>query len=113
MAAEIERRRKLLLNSLGHVRRFGPVRNPVEEDREFIATESRHDVGFANATFKTPRHGDQQLIANRVTETIVDVLESIEVKKQDGELVILLVLGALNDELQILSQQRAVRQIRQ
>jgi hypothetical protein len=87
--------------------------NSVQQDREFVAAQSGHDVGFANAAFQTPRHGDQQLITDRMTQTVVDVLKTIEVKKEYSKLIVLLVFSALDDEFQVFSQQRAIRQVRQ
>ena len=46
-----------------------------------------------------------------MTQTVIDVFKTIEVKKEYRKLIILLILGALDHELQILSQQRAVRQV--
>src|SRR5580765_4334945 len=109
MPAEIERRSQLLLNAAGHGRGFGAVVNSIQQDREFIATQAGHDVGFANAAFQTPGHGNQQLITDRMTQTVVDVLKTIEVKKEYSKLIVLLVFGALNHELEVFSQERAVR----
>jgi len=62
---------------------------------------------------QTARHRDQQLIPNRVTEAIIHIFEAIEVKKEHGELIILMLLRPFDDELQVLCEQRAIRQVRQ
>src|SRR4051812_1764947 len=113
MPAEVERRRQFLLNAMRHGGRFGAVRNSVQQDGKFIATQARDNVRFANTAFQAPRHRDQQLITNRMTQTVIDVFKTIEVKKEYSKLVVLLVLGAFDYEFQVLSQQGAVGQVRQ
>src|SRR5436190_24183223 len=98
---------------MSHVGGFGSVRNAVQQNRKFIAAQTRDDVGVADAALQPPGHGNQQLITDRMTQTVIDVFKTIEVKKEYSKLVVLLVLGALDHELQVLSQQRAVRQVRQ
>ena len=62
---------------------------------------------------KPARHRNQQLIADRVAQTVVHVLEAIEVEKQNRKLIILMLLRAFDYKLQILRQQSAIRQTRQ
>jgi len=76
--------------------------NAVEQDRKLVAAQTRDHVNFADAAFQSARHCDQQLVADRVAQTIVYVLETIEVKKQDRELIILSLLRAFHDEFQVL-----------
>ena len=59
---------------------------------------------LANAVLQTTGHRNQQLIADRMAETIVDVLEPIEVEEEHGELIILVLLRTFDDELQVLSE---------
>ena len=95
---------KLGLNAARHVGRVAGVRNAVEQNRELVAAQPRHHVGFANAMLQTTRHRNQQLIADRMAQTVVDVLEAIEVEEEHGELIILVLLRAFDDELQVLSE---------
>jgi hypothetical protein len=52
---------------------------------EFIAAEARHHVSVAHAVFQPLAHRAQQLVARRVAERVVDVLEMIEVQVEDRE----------------------------
>src|SRR5438445_1819156 len=108
MAAKVKGRLQLFLNALRHVRRVTEIRNAVEQDRELVTTQARNHVNFADAMLKAAGHRNQQLIADRVAQTVVHVLESVEIQKQHGELIILVLLGAFDYKLQVLSQQSAV-----
>ncbi len=48
-----------------------------------------------------------------MTQAVVHILKAIQIEKQHRELIIVVLPGALNHELQVLSQQRAVRQLGQ
>src|SRR5205085_7262774 len=76
MSAEIERRRKFVLDTPRHIRSFGRVRNSVEQNSELVAAQPRDHIDFTNAALESTRDRNQQLIANRVAETIVNVLET-------------------------------------
>src|SRR5436309_8622649 len=108
MTAEVEGRVQLFLYAYGHAGGLRRVGNAVEQDRKLVAAQTRNHVNFANAAFQSARHGDQQLVADRVAQTIVHVLETIQVKKQDRELIVLRLLPAFHDEFQVLGQQRSI-----
>ena len=59
-------------------------------------------------TFKSSCNTDQQFIPNRMTKTIVDVLESIEIQEKDGEKIWILSLRARYSELEVLFEECAV-----
>ena len=48
-----------------------------------------------------------------MAQAVVHDLETIQIQEQHCELIILVLLGTLDDELQILGQQGAIRQIGQ
>ena len=66
-----------------HPRRNGLQRHVVEaaggDDREFIATEPRHQVVAAQRAGDALRDIADQFVADRVAERVVDVLEVVEV----------------------------------
>ena len=59
----------------------------VQEDREFVAAEPRQGVAQPQAGLETPRHRDQQLVADHVAETVVDDLEPVEIEIEHREAV--------------------------
>ena len=69
------------LGQLEGVRRLGAC----QQDREFIAAESRAGVAGANLRLGTARDFLQRLVARQVAEAIVDLLEMIDVDHEAGE----------------------------
>ena len=55
----------------------------LEQDDELVAAEARRGVGGAHAPDQPPRGLAQELVAGRVAEAVVDVLERVEVDEQD------------------------------
>ena len=49
------------------------------DDREFVASQPRHQIVAAQRLREALRHAADQLIADRVSERVVDVLEVIEI----------------------------------
>ena len=111
MTAQVERRGQLLLDPASHVCRLSGVWNSIEKDCEFVSTKPGHHVGFANTAFQPPSHRNKQLVANRVAETVVHILEAIQIEEQHCELVVFVIFRAFDYELQILSQQCAIGKI--
>src|SRR5437588_12820779 len=105
MTAEIERRSQLLLNASGHVRRVTAARDAVEQNRKLVTAKTGNHIDVANAAFQTPRHRNQQLIPDRVTQTVVHVLKSIEIEEEHRELIVFMVLRSFDHEFQILNKQ--------
>ena len=52
---------------------------------ELVAAEAGDDVGAAHGVAQPVGHGAQQLVAARVAQRIVDLLELVEVDEVDGE----------------------------
>jgi hypothetical protein len=66
---------------LGHRLRDLRVR-AVEQDAELVAAEARRRVLRADHLLDPPGQGDQQLIADRVAETVVDPLEVVDADEE-------------------------------
>ena len=62
-------------------------------------------------SLQAPRHRLQQVVADRMTERVVDVLEVVEIEAQHGDLLV--ALHAAQSLLQLLPEQHAVRQVGQ
>jgi hypothetical protein len=70
--------------------RDGPfVRRVIKrlDDRELVAAQSRQNVGIANGDLEALGHLAQQLIAGRVPERVVDLLEPVEVEREHCKIV--------------------------
>ena len=61
------------------------VRDVLEQDGELVAAEPGDRVLGAQAAASRRATVDQQLVANRVPEAVVDDLEVVEVDEEDGE----------------------------
>src|SRR5436190_14863967 len=85
---------QILLQPFRRMRRIGNVVDVIEDDGKFIAAQTRHHIAGTQAGFQPPRNADQQLVADVMTETVVDDLETVEVQKERGEQVFLTVPGA-------------------
>jgi hypothetical protein len=75
-----------ILNSICDVNRATRVLYPMDEDRELISSEASNRVTWPQEMLEPPRNADQQLVAHAVAQTVVDVLETIEVEIQDCEM---------------------------
>ena len=69
------------LRQLERVRRLGAG----QQDREFVATETRTGVAGTNLGLGAPCHFLERLVTGKVTEAIVDLLEMIDVDHQAGQ----------------------------
>ncbi len=57
-------------------------RDMLDEDREFVATQPGHDVMMPDQRDQSRCHRDEQRVADRVAERVVDELEPVEVETQ-------------------------------
>ena len=55
------------------------------DDGEFVAAQTGQDIGIAKRGLEPLRDFDQQLIAGRMPQRIVHILELVEVEHQHGE----------------------------
>ena len=58
---------------------------PVLNNRKFVATKARQDIGFPKRCFEAGCGFPQQCIANCVAERVVDMLETVKIQQQHGE----------------------------
>ena len=85
----------------------------VQQDSELITPEPRNDVSAPHARLKPLRHRDQELVADEVTESVVDVFEAVHVDEQRGEQPIPVSLRLRERAFEHLDEQRSIRQRRQ
>jgi hypothetical protein len=57
-----------------------------EHDHKLVTTEPRHRVGRAHAGEHLRRHPLEHRVAGVVAETVVDLLEAVQIDEQDREL---------------------------
>src|SRR6202043_1852226 len=55
------------------------------DDRKFVAAEPSQHVGFPQQRLEPCRGLPQQRVARGMAESIVDVLEAVEIEQQEGE----------------------------
>ncbi len=69
------------------------------------------DVALAQAPFEAARDGDQQLVADQVTEAVVDHLEPVEIEVEHGEpIAVAPLLEVVEPPAQSFDEQRAIAQ---
>ena len=86
MIAEIERLAKRFSDSLGQ---SSGLRNRichVLDNRELIAAEPGDQGGFSHASTQARRDGLQQDVSCRMSERVVDLLETVEIEHQNRQL---------------------------
>ena len=82
------KRRRQHVADLGRQRfDIADVRDDVLQHGEFVAAEAGDQVGLAHARFQPFGDQAQQIVAHRMAERVVDVLEMIEIEIVHGELV--------------------------
>ena len=81
----------------------------LEQDDELVAAEARRGVDAADAAGEPVRGLAKQIVAGRVTERVVDVLEHVEIDEQHGGLR-LPALGPDQGVLEAVDQQQPVRE---
>ena len=57
----------------------------VQQDGEFVAAEAGERIVLTQTRFEPARHRDQQLVADHVTEAVVDDLEAVEIEIERRE----------------------------
>ena len=105
--AELQRRRQGFRDAGRNPRRA--IRIAIRQhDHELVATQTSEDVARPNFPAQPLRQFDQQLVAGRMSERIVDVLEMIEIEEHQRDAF---PRGTAFDRLvDQLTQLRAVRQ---
>lgn len=54
-----------------------------EQQQEFIAAGSRHDIATPDAGFQRIRNGNQHIVACGMTEPVIDILEQVQIQRRD------------------------------
>ena len=67
----------------GHLDGATLVPDVLEQDPELVAAEARNGVAGPHRLLEAGRRRGEQLVADLVSETVVDQLEAIEVEEQD------------------------------
>jgi hypothetical protein len=71
-------RRDDLVENHHHVTGFGEI---ADHHHELVAAQPGDDIGFPDTRLKPTGHLDQQFIAHRVPQGIVDRLEAVQVEE--------------------------------
>ena len=85
LLAQRDRVAQLGEDPVGDADRVARVLHVRQEDPELVAGQARERVVGADALLQQLGEGDQQAVADRVAEAVVDVLEAVEVEAEDGE----------------------------
>ena len=109
VAVNVVGRADRLGDAPGQPLRVGGIGDVGLDDGELVAADARDGVGFAHAAAQPAGHHPQQLVAGRMAERVVDVLELVEIETQHREPLAALDMGQRFAEA--LAQQQAVRQV--
>jgi hypothetical protein len=80
LAVDRSRRRDRVEHLARHQSRMLRLRQVFDQDGEFVAAEARDRVGLAQPPPQALGHDDQEAIARRVPEAIIDRLEAVQVE---------------------------------
>ena len=83
----------------------------LDDDHELVPAQPGEQIGFAQHVRKRRRDALQELVADAVSQRVVDVLEPVEVDEQNAD-PLAAALGLGNGLRQALLQQHAIRQAR-
>ena len=100
-----------LMRSANSIRVFESSRF-VQNNGKFVAAETRDQIAFADHIGQTLGDMQNQMVAHRMSETVIDGLETVEVEKQNGKFKFGFVLAFFERELERFHKKIAVRQIR-
>jgi hypothetical protein len=89
------------------------VSHSAQKNRKLVAAEACERVDRTQCAFETFCKSHEEQVTMCVAQTIVDVLETIEVEKEDCKLVIVATARAFNLSLEQLGEHGTVRQARQ
>ena len=107
---EVDRRPDRLLDRIGDAGDAGRVLLRQQHQRELVAGKARQRVLRLEQPVQAPRDGEQDGVAGRDAEPVIDLLEAVDVDDEDGRLDLLLGLGERDDRLQPVHEQFAVGQ---
>jgi hypothetical protein len=110
VALQHEGTRQGALHALGRLRRLPRLLQLLEHQGELVAAHADEDLAGCQTPREPRRYLDQQPIAREMPEAVGDRLEPIDVHQQQREAASALRAGAVEQLLQTLEQERAVRQ---
>ncbi len=113
MPAQKKRIGKHLMNLVRNQVGASDVLDVFQQDSEFVAPEMSRRVCISQAAFQLFAQFDQQLISHRMSETVVDSLEVIDIQCHDGKKEIFVANGQGDGAVDAIQEQSAVGQIRQ
>jgi len=96
LTVQANRLHQFSLHPLGDADRDAVISKPVEENRELVAAEAGDDVRVPNAVFQAAGRDHQKLVADSVTEAVVNVFEAIKVEEENREEVLGFSPGTVN-----------------
>ena len=82
----------------------------MQYDTKFIATETGSQVSWTDAACEANRDDLEQLISYVMTVAIVDELETVNVQKQDGRILVVFDLISEEDSVGVCKKLSTVRQ---
>jgi hypothetical protein len=71
-----------LLDLADHLRHILRMADPVQDDRELVATQTGDGIHFAHAGQQARRRQFQHLVTSSMTERVIDRLEAVNIDEQ-------------------------------
>src|SRR5262249_61462973 len=110
LVAQRKRAHQLTLDPFRNSSGIAHVLDVFEQNSKFIAAKTRHSIAGAQTSFETASDRDEQLISNHVAKTVVDILETIEIKEQNCEQIILAPFTVPDRYAETIDKERAIRE---
>ncbi len=98
-----------MFDAFGKLFRILDVRDVVQNKSEFVAAESGDQIFVADAGGEAFGDVQNQAVAHRMSETVVDGFEAIDVKEKNGEFIVRVVFAFFEREFERLHKQVTVR----
>jgi hypothetical protein len=74
-----------LLHALGDARGVRGILEVVQQHREFVSAQTGQYVARTHAALQPPRDARDKPVAGEMTETVVDLLEPIEIEEEERD----------------------------
>ena len=107
---DVERAGQLPLDGLGDLRGLEFLAEIIEQNGEFVSAQPRDRVVGANAGFEPFSDRYEQFIAHEMPKAVVDDFEAVDVKKQQGEQTVRMLVRMTSGHRQPLHKVGAVGQ---
>lgn len=82
----------------------------LDQDNELVAAQAGNSISRALTTLQRASGGDQELIADQMTQAVVDIFKAIQIDEQDRKRSLSGVLLALDGMLEPIQKQVAIGQ---